>query len=131
MLNQFSRTELISCELPCCCFRYRRIYGRGISALRHWTVDLVDDDKVCPTNINRQIYAIRKTVGKYKVDVAAEYDVKITLNLQLGMRNVIFPCRFAILERLFLEMNEYPNIEIYFRVFNTFSFKKRKKAATK
>ena len=36
------------------------------------TVDLIDDDKVCLTNINRQIYATRKTVGKYKVDVAAE-----------------------------------------------------------
>ena len=35
-------------------------------------VDLIDDDKVCLTNINRQIYATRKTVGRYKVDVAAE-----------------------------------------------------------
>lgn len=35
-------------------------------------MDLIDDDKVCLTNINRQIYATRKTVGKYKVDVAVE-----------------------------------------------------------
>lgn len=35
-------------------------------------IDLIDDDKVCLTNINRQIYAIRKTVGKFKVDIAAE-----------------------------------------------------------
>lgn len=35
-------------------------------------IDLIDDDKVCLTNINRQIFATRKTVGKYKVDVAAE-----------------------------------------------------------
>ena len=35
-------------------------------------VDLIDDDKVCLTNINRQIYATHKTIGKYKVDVAAE-----------------------------------------------------------
>ena len=33
-------------------------------------IDLIDDDKVCLTNINRQILATRKTVGKYKVDVA-------------------------------------------------------------
>ena len=39
----------------------------GIGAL-----DLIDDDKVCLTNINRQILATRKTVGKYKVDVAEE-----------------------------------------------------------
>ena len=35
-------------------------------------IDLIDDDKVCLTNINRQIIATRKTIGKYKVDVAAE-----------------------------------------------------------
>lgn len=39
----------------------------GVGAL-----DLIDDDKVCLTNLNRQIFATRKTVGKYKVDVAAE-----------------------------------------------------------
>jgi tRNA A37 threonylcarbamoyladenosine dehydratase len=34
------------------------------------TLDLIDDDKICLTNINRQIFATRSTVGKYKVDVA-------------------------------------------------------------
>lgn len=36
------------------------------------TFDLIDDDKICLTNINRQIYALGSTVGKYKVDVAKE-----------------------------------------------------------
>lgn len=39
----------------------------GVGAL-----DLVDDDKICITNLNRQIFATLKTVGKYKVDVAQE-----------------------------------------------------------
>ncbi len=39
----------------------------GIGAL-----DLIDDDKVCLTNLNRQIIATRKTLGKYKVDAAKE-----------------------------------------------------------
>ena len=39
----------------------------GIGAL-----DLIDDDRICLTNLNRQLHAIRKTVGKYKVDVAEE-----------------------------------------------------------
>ena len=39
----------------------------GVGAL-----DLIDDDRVCLTNINRQIIATRKTVGKYKVEVAEE-----------------------------------------------------------
>ena len=29
-------------------------------------IDLIDDDKVCLTNLNRQIIATRKTIGKYK-----------------------------------------------------------------
>ena len=33
---------------------------------------LIDDDKVCLTNINRQIIATTSTIGKYKVDVAEE-----------------------------------------------------------
>ena len=36
------------------------------------TLDLIDDDRVCLTNLNRQLHATRKTVGKYKVDVAEE-----------------------------------------------------------
>jgi tRNA A37 threonylcarbamoyladenosine dehydratase len=44
----------------------------GIGAL-----DLIDDDKVCLTNLNRQLHATRKTVGKYKVDVAEERILEI------------------------------------------------------
>ena len=36
------------------------------------TLDLIDDDKVCPSNINRQIIATSSSVGRYKVDVAKE-----------------------------------------------------------
>jgi tRNA A37 threonylcarbamoyladenosine dehydratase len=35
-------------------------------------MDLFDDDKICLTNINRQIHATEKSVGRYKVDVAEE-----------------------------------------------------------
>lgn len=41
------------------------------------TLDIVDDDRVCPTNVNRQIFATRKTVGQYKVDVAEERILEI------------------------------------------------------
>ena len=48
------------------------------------TLDLVDDDRVCLTNINRQIFATRKTVGHYKVEAAAErlhtINPKMTVN---------------------------------------------------
>ena len=36
------------------------------------TLDLIDDDRVCLTNLNRQLLAARKTVGQYKVDVAEQ-----------------------------------------------------------
>jgi tRNA A37 threonylcarbamoyladenosine dehydratase len=38
---------------------------------------LVDDDKVCLTNLNRQIIATYKTIGKYKVEVAKERILEI------------------------------------------------------
>ena len=41
---------------------------------------LVDDDKVCVTNLNRQIIATRKTVGKPKVEVAKERILEINPN---------------------------------------------------
>ncbi|MBQ9121391.1 MAG: tRNA threonylcarbamoyladenosine dehydratase, partial [Clostridia bacterium] len=83
MLNQFSRTELIFGKKAMARLANARVAVFGIGGVGGYTVealvrsgvgavDLIDDDKVCLTNINRQIYATRKTVGKYKVDVAAE-----------------------------------------------------------
>ena len=81
MLNQFSRTQLIlGADGMERLFRARvAVFGIGgvggytVEALARSGVgalDLIDDDKVCLTNINRQIFATRKTVGEYKVDVA-------------------------------------------------------------
>lgn len=83
MLNQFSRTELIFGEEAMNKLASSRVAVFGIGGVGGYTVealarsgvgaiDLIDDDRVCLTNINRQIFATRKTVGKYKVDVAAE-----------------------------------------------------------
>ena len=35
-------------------------------------IDIVDDDKICISNLNRQLYALHSTIGKDKVDVAEE-----------------------------------------------------------
>ena len=83
MLNQFSRTQLIFGAEAMEKLRNSRVAVFGIGGVGGYTVealarsgvgelDLIDDDKVCLTNINRQIIATRKTVGQYKVDVAAE-----------------------------------------------------------
>lgn len=83
MLNRFSRTQLIFGKEAMEKLAHSRVAVFGIGGVGGYTVealarsgigtlDLIDDDKVCLTNINRQIYATRKTVGKYKVDVAKE-----------------------------------------------------------
>lgn len=83
MLNQFSRTELLFGKEAMERLARARVAVFGIGGVGGYTVealirsgvgavDLIDDDRVCLTNINRQIYATHKTVGRYKVDVAAE-----------------------------------------------------------
>ena len=39
--------------------------------------DLIDDDKICLTNLNRQNIATRKTVGKYKADIMKDRILEI------------------------------------------------------
>ena len=83
MLNEFSRTQLLLGPEAMQKLSHSRVAVFGIGGVGGYTVealarsgigalDLIDDDRVCLTNINRQILATRKTVGKYKVDVAAE-----------------------------------------------------------
>ena len=83
MLNRFSRTQLLYGEETMGRLASSRVAVFGIGGVGGYVVealarsgigalDLIDDDKVCLTNINRQIFATTKTVGKYKVDVAEE-----------------------------------------------------------
>ena len=83
MLNEFSRTQLLLGEAAMQRLANCRVAVFGIGGVGGYAVealarsgigalDLIDDDKVCLTNINRQIIATRKTVGRYKVDVAKE-----------------------------------------------------------
>ena len=52
--------------------------------------DLIDDDKVCLTNLNRQIIATRKTVGKYKVDVMKERILDINPDADVRIHKCFF-----------------------------------------
>ena len=83
MLNQFSRTELLYGKAVMEHFQKSRVAVFGIGGVGGYavealarsgigTLDLIDDDKVCITNLNRQLFALRSPVGKYKVDAAAE-----------------------------------------------------------
>ena len=83
MLNQFSRTQLIYgveamgklAASHVAVFGIGGVGGYVVEALVRsgvGAIDLIDNDKVCLSNINRQIIATMKTIGKYKVDVAEE-----------------------------------------------------------
>lgn len=88
MLNQFSRTQLLLGKEAMDKLAASRVAVFGIGGVGGYAVealarsgigaiDIIDDDKVCLTNINRQILAVRPTVGKYKVDVAEERILQI------------------------------------------------------
>lgn len=87
-LHAFSRTELLVGKPAMERLAQVRVAVFGIGGVGGYTVealarsgvgalDLIDDDRVCLTNINRQIYATRKTVGKYKVEVAKERIIRL------------------------------------------------------
>lgn len=101
MLNQFSRTELIFGKDAMEKLFNSRIAVFGIGGVGSYTaealvrsgigaIDIFDDDKVCLTNINRQLFATRKTVGKYKVDVAEERLLEINPNVKITKHNMFF-----------------------------------------
>lgn len=81
MPNPFSRTELMFGKESLATLARAHVAVFGIGGVGGYAVEalarsgvgaltLVDDDRVCLTNLNRQLYATRDTVGKYKVDVA-------------------------------------------------------------
>lgn len=101
MLNQYSRTELLFGREAMEKLRHARVAVFGIGGVGGYTVealvrsgigavDLIDDDKVCLTNINRQIYATRKTIGQYKVDVAAERIAEIDPQIQVTVHKTFY-----------------------------------------
>ena len=91
MLNQFSRTELLIGKEGIEKLKNSKVAIFGIGGVGSFVTEglvragvgnfvLVDDDKVCLTNLNRQIIATRKTIGKYKVDVMKERILEINPN---------------------------------------------------
>ena len=83
VMDQFSRTKLLYGEEAMRKLAASRIAVFGIGGVGGYvvealvrsgvgTLDIIDDDKVCMSNLNRQIIATRETIGRYKVDVAEE-----------------------------------------------------------
>ena len=101
MLGQFSRTAMLLGKDSINALNDKRVIifgigGVGGSALEALTrsgvgnIDIVDDDKVCLTNINRQLFALISTVGKYKVDVAKERMLDINPRVNINTFKTFF-----------------------------------------
>lgn len=101
MLNQFSRSELLLGKeameklagAKVAVFGIGGVGGYVCEALARTGIgsfDLIDDDKVCLTNINRQIIATRKTIGKYKAEVMRDRILEINPNAQVEIHKCFF-----------------------------------------
>ena len=101
MLTQFSRTELLLGKEAMDKLANSRVAVFGIGGVGGYVCealvrtgvgafDLIDDDKVCLTNLNRQIIATRKTVGQYKTDVMKERMLEINPKVDVRVHKCFF-----------------------------------------
>lgn len=101
MLTQFSRTELLLGKEAMDKLANSRVAVFGIGGVGGYvcealvrtgvgSFDLIDDDKVCLTNLNRQIIATRKTVGQYKTDVMKERMLEINPKVDVCVHKCFF-----------------------------------------
>lgn len=88
MLHEFSRTELLIGAEGLEKLAQSKVAVFGIGGVGTFVVEglvrsgvgkfvLVDDDCICLTNINRQLHATRKTIGKPKVEVMRDRILEI------------------------------------------------------
>lgn len=82
-MDQYERTRMLLGGGAMARLRAARVAVFGVGGVGGYAVealarsgvgalDLIDSDTVCLSNLNRQIIATRETVGRYKVDAAAE-----------------------------------------------------------
>ncbi len=101
MLDQYSRTQLLLGPEAMKALRNKKVAVFGIGGVGGYVCealvrsgigafDLIDDDKVCLTNLNRQIIATRKTIGRYKVDVMKERMEEIDPDVKVDIHKCFF-----------------------------------------
>ncbi len=94
MLNEFSRTQLLLGEEAMEKLKNASVAVFGIGGVGSYTAEalarsgvgsltLFDDDKVCLTNVNRQLIATRNTIGRQKIDVMRDRILEINPNAQV------------------------------------------------
>lgn len=99
--EQFSRTEMLIGAEALECLHGARVAVFGVGGVGGYVVealarsgigafDLIDNDVVAESNINRQIIATHDTIGRYKVDVMKERILSINPLAQVS----VHPCFF-------------------------------------
>ena len=101
MLDQFSRTELLIGKEGIKKLKNSKVAIFGIGGVGSFVVEglvragvekliLVDGDKVCLTNLNRQIIATRSTIGMPKVEIAKKRILDINPNANVEIYEQFF-----------------------------------------
>lgn len=101
MSERFSRTELLLGEEAIEKLSRSRVAIFGVGGVGGYvmealvrsgigTLDLIDNDTVAESNINRQIIATTKTIGRYKVEVAKERCLDINPEAVINIYNTFF-----------------------------------------
>ena len=101
MENQFSRTELLLGREAMEILKAARVAVFGVGGVGGYVVealarsgvgafDLIDNDRVSLTNLNRQIIATHKTMGRLKTEVMRERILEINPEAQV----LTYPCFF-------------------------------------
>lgn len=101
MLNQFSRTELLIGGESLEKLKNAKVAICGLGGVGSYVMEglarvgvgnfvLIDDDKICLTNINRQLLATQKSLGKCKVEVAKERILDINPNANVEIYQEFF-----------------------------------------
>ncbi len=100
-MDRFSRTELLLGKSAMEQLAKSRVAVFGIGGVGGYVcealarsgigaLDLIDHDKVSPSNINRQIIATTKTVGQYKTDVMRERILEINPEAKVSTYQCFF-----------------------------------------
>lgn len=101
MLNQFSRTQLLIGDRALEKLHQSHVAVFGIGGVGSYAAEalcrsgvgsltLFDDDKICLTNLNRQLPATRDTVGRLKTQVMAERLKTINKNVNITVNNCFY-----------------------------------------
>jgi tRNA threonylcarbamoyladenosine dehydratase len=106
MPDEFSRTELLIGSKAIEKLKLSTVAVFGIGGVGSYTVEglvragvgsliLIDDDRVCLTNINRQLHATRKTIGKFKADVMGERVLEINPKVSVEVLKTFYTANEA------------------------------------